>query len=588
MELSPGATLGSYRLVERAGVGGMAEVWRAVQISLDRDVAIKIILRQFASQQNFVERFRREALAISRLDHPHILPIYDFGEQDGFPYMVTPFIGGGTLAQRLGSPWPHAEVLDLLEALASALDFAHARGVVHRDVKPSNVLLTEQGRVVLGDFGVARMVEEASGLTQAEAMVGTPQYMAPEAASGGPAGPASDLYSLGVIVYELLTGRVPFQADTPLAVALAHLSQAPPPARTLNPALSRAVEAALSRALAKQASDRFPSGADMVRSVTDALAGDPAAATMVLPRVGDDSAGTRGREDPDRREAESNHFPVAASPPASAVAPEPTSRQRRAPVSPGPPLRPSRPRPSVGGLLALAALAIVLFAALVLGSRLLSQGPQSDTAARPTLAAAPTSTPQAAANKPTAAPAAAPTAPPVPTASTPPPPTATPAPEPTVVPPTPAPAPPKAAAPAPPAPAEPAPAAVPSVLEPVLQTDRARVSSLGFRPGEHAITADGQGGNLIAIKGTCANSADGSCQQVFFFIGTRYLGTDTLNISKAIGNIAPAGPARIQVTYPNYRASDPLCCPSQPPVTITYTWNGERLRPNPWPPPGHQ
>src|SRR5438552_712658 len=156
MELAPDETLGPYRLVARAGVGGMAEVWRAFQPRLQRDVAIKILPRHFAAQAGFLERFEQEALSISRLQHPHILPVFDYGEQDGFTYMVMPFVSGGTLLQKLGRAWPLEEALGALEPLATALDYAHARGIIHRDVKPSNVLLGDDNWILLGDFGVLK------------------------------------------------------------------------------------------------------------------------------------------------------------------------------------------------------------------------------------------------------------------------------------------------------------------------------------------------------------------------------------------------------------------------------------------------
>ena len=275
MELIPGAQLGPYRLIERAGQGGMAEVWKAYQPRLERFVAVKVLSHRYAALPGFLERFRRETLAISHLEHPNILTVFDSGEQDGFTYMVTPFIAGGTLAERLGRPWSAAQARAVLEPLASALDYAHAQGVIHRDLKPSNVLITEQGRIILGDFGVARVLEATESLTHAGAIVGTPAYMSPEQASGQPAGPASDLYSLGLILYELLTGRPPFQAETPLAVALAHVHQPLPPPRSLNPALTEALEAVLFKALAKDPNDRYPTGTALVQALAQVDARGP-------------------------------------------------------------------------------------------------------------------------------------------------------------------------------------------------------------------------------------------------------------------------------------------------------------------------
>jgi serine/threonine protein kinase len=268
MRLMPGQSFGPYRLVEPAGIGGMAEVWRAYDARLDRHVAVKFLSPRYADDPAFLDRFRREARAISRLDHPNILTILDFGEQNGWTYMVSPFIGGGTLASRLGrGPWTVEEAIQVLDPLGSALDYAHEMGIIHRDVKPSNVLFTERGRLVLSDFGVARMLESGTMLSQAGVAIGTPMYMSPEQADGHPAGPASDIYSFGIIAYEVLTGLPPFQAETPLAMLRAHLDKPLPPPRSLNPRLEPHVEATLYRVLAKRPEARFPSAGEVVTAL---------------------------------------------------------------------------------------------------------------------------------------------------------------------------------------------------------------------------------------------------------------------------------------------------------------------------------
>ena len=303
MELAPGEMLGPYRLVNQAGTGGMAEVWRAYQPRLERFVAIKVLPRHFATLPGFIDRFRQEAVTISRLQHPHILSVFDYGEQDRFTYMVSPYIGGGTLAQQLGRPCSVGEVRRVLEPLASALDYAHAQGVVHRDVKPSNALLTEHGWIVLSDFGVAKILEASTLLTQSGSVIGTPAYMSPEQASGEPATAASDLYSLGVVLYEMLTGRLPFQAETPVAIALAHLHKPLPPPRSINPDLPESLEAVLFKALAKAPGDRYQDGVSMMRALASAglstLGGRvtlPTAADTTAPRwsgLGWDGTGTK-------------------------------------------------------------------------------------------------------------------------------------------------------------------------------------------------------------------------------------------------------------------------------------------------------
>lgn len=272
MELAPGLSIGPYRLIEPAGAGGMAEVWRAYHPRIERYVAIKFLSPRYASDPSYLDRFVREAQAISRLDHPNILTILDFGEQDHWTYMVSPFIGGGTLAARLRrGPWSVDEAIAVLEPLASALDYAHSQGIVHRDVKPSNVLFTEQGRLVLSDFGIARVVEGSTVMSQAGLVVGTPMYMSPEQADGQRAGPASDLYSLGVVAYEMLTGRPPFMGETPLALLLAHMQKPLPPPRSLNPNMAESVEGVLFTVLAKDPAHRYPSALEFVVALRAAV-----------------------------------------------------------------------------------------------------------------------------------------------------------------------------------------------------------------------------------------------------------------------------------------------------------------------------
>ena len=268
MELSPGLTIGSYRLVAPAGAGGMAEDWRAYHPRLDSYVAIKFLSPRYGMDPAYLDRFLREARAVSRLEHPNILTVHDFGEQDAWTYMVSPFVGGGTLEARLRrGAWTVEEAAAVLAPLADALDYAHGEGLVHRDVKPSNVLFTERGRLVLSDFGIARMVEGTTLLSHTGMIIGTPLYMSPEQADGQRVGPLSDQYSLGVVAYQMLTGRPPFIAETPVALLVAHMHKPLPPPRRLNPALPERAEAALFKVLAKDPADRFASGVDFVTAL---------------------------------------------------------------------------------------------------------------------------------------------------------------------------------------------------------------------------------------------------------------------------------------------------------------------------------
>ena len=273
LELAPGTAFGAYVITARLGRGGMAVVYRAHHAALDRDVAIKVLWPSLAQTPGFAERFRREARAASRLRHPNILSVYDFGTQDGITYMVTELLPGGSLADLLARPVPIETALRVVKGIGAALDAAHAAGLIHRDVKPSNILFTADGQPVLADFGIARMIDGESQITVQGSLIGTPHYLAPEMASGDEVGPASDLYSLGVVLFEMLTGGPPFPRATPIATVRAHIQETPPPIQTLNPALPIEVEAVVSRALAKRPEDRYPSGAALAIAFEQAISG---------------------------------------------------------------------------------------------------------------------------------------------------------------------------------------------------------------------------------------------------------------------------------------------------------------------------
>ncbi len=263
-QLALPARFGDYELREELGRGGMGVVYRAAQASLGREVAVKMILRGQLASQADRERFEAEAQAAARLDHPGIVPVYEVGEIDGRPYFSMKHVGGTTLAQRLAEgPLPPREAARMLAAVARAIHFAHMRGVLHRDLKPSNILLDEQGEPHVTDFGLAKQLEGAATLTKTGAVLGTPAYMAPEQASGnrGQIGPASDVYSLGVILYHMLTGRPPFQAASPGEMVLLVLEQDPVPPRMLNPKADRDLEMICLRCLQKPIDLRYASAA---------------------------------------------------------------------------------------------------------------------------------------------------------------------------------------------------------------------------------------------------------------------------------------------------------------------------------------
>jgi len=282
MPIAVGDTVGPYRIIEQLGQGGMATVFKAYHAALDRYVAIKVIHPAFKADTTFLARFQREARVVARLDYPGIVPVYDFAEQDGAPYLVMKFIAGETLKARLDrAPLSTAEALRVIEAVGAALSYAHGQGVLHRDVKPSNIMLGADGTVYLTDFGLARMVQASESTLSTDSLLGTPTYMSPEQARGDKELDAgTDIYSFGVVIYELLVGRVPFSADTPYAVIHDHIYTPLPPPRSLNPQLPEAVEAVLTRALEKDRVNRYASVAALVADLKRALAPQPAAAGL--------------------------------------------------------------------------------------------------------------------------------------------------------------------------------------------------------------------------------------------------------------------------------------------------------------------
>lgn len=258
-----GATIGNYEIQALIGSGGMATVYRGFDQNLGRAVAIKILSEEARAHPGFVDRFRQEARIIANLRHPNIVQVYDFGVHNGMPYMVQELLPGPTLEQRItdavrsGRFLPPDEVIAITRQLAAALDAAHAAGIIHRDVKPANAMWNTLGDLVLTDFGIARSTLASGSQTQGGMVVGTPGYLSPEQAQGLPVTPASDIYSLGVVVFEMLAGRLPFDGDTPMSIAIQHIQTPPPPLRTLRPDIPPAVEAVVLRALAKDPSARF-------------------------------------------------------------------------------------------------------------------------------------------------------------------------------------------------------------------------------------------------------------------------------------------------------------------------------------------
>ena len=305
--------IGAYEIVAQIGTGGMATVYKGYQPRLDRYVAVKVMHKNLSEDPSFRARFEREARIVARLDHPNIVPVYDFDDRDGETYLVMKCVEGLTLKQllRQGTLSPE-EILEVLSPIADALTYAHKQGILHRDIKPSNIIIDHKSVPYLTDFGLARIAQQGESTMSVDMMLGTPHYISPEQAKGETALDArTDVYSLGVVLYELVTGRVPFMGDTSYAIVHDHIYTPPPSPRDINPDVSLQVEAVLLRTLAKNRADRYPTPVALIDAYRKAIGGEPVPASTSASQEKEkqESSALQSARTPDEDEYVDNNAP---------------------------------------------------------------------------------------------------------------------------------------------------------------------------------------------------------------------------------------------------------------------------------------
>ena len=267
-----GKTIGGYEILDKLGQGGMASVYRARQTSMNRIVALKILPRHLSRDDTYLQRFEREVNIVSQLEHRNIVPVHDYGEHEGQPYIAMRLMEAGSVDEMLNKGLVEIDkALNILRQIAPALDYAHSKNVLHRDLKPSNILIDDDGGAYITDFGIARILGTGSSTITTQGVVGTPSYMSPEQAQGKKLDGRSDIYSLGVMLFEMLTGRRPFEADTPYGVAVKQVTTEPPSPRAINPQMSGAIEQVILKALKKKEDNRYQSAAKLVESLQAAI-----------------------------------------------------------------------------------------------------------------------------------------------------------------------------------------------------------------------------------------------------------------------------------------------------------------------------
>lgn len=285
MSFQVGETVGRYRIIEQLGQGGMATVLKAYHAELDRYVAIKVLHPAFLEDKNFLARFQREARVVAKLDHPNIVPIFDYSEHEGRPYLVMKFIEGETLKARLErGKVETGELLEIVQAVGAALSYAHKNKILHRDIKPSNVLLTTDKQIYLADFGLARIAQSAESTLTSDMILGTPQYISPEQALGKKdLDEGTDIYSFGVMLYELAVGDVPFSADTPYSIIHDHIYTPLPLPSQVNPDVGEDVERVLLKALSKERSGRYETVEALVAAFCQARQANSRTEVLTVP-----------------------------------------------------------------------------------------------------------------------------------------------------------------------------------------------------------------------------------------------------------------------------------------------------------------
>lgn len=294
-----GKHLDHYRIESEVGQGGMAVVYRAVDTNTNQEVALKVLSPTIAGDRRFIRRFRREGGLLARMKHPNIVPVLDYGESGGYVYLAMPFVRGSTLAVVLKTNrLKLSDVTRWIGQICDALQYAHSRGIIHRDVKPSNIIINDEGNALLTDFGLARQVEGTNTLT-GSMLLGTPAYMSPEQAQGDPVEEASDQYSLGVVLYQVFAGRLPFDGDAPMATVMMHIKEPVPRPGRFNPSIPDPVERVILKSLAKKPAYRYTSVAALKEALEASLRGDSTSrATQLMPgsavRKSAEQAGLRG------------------------------------------------------------------------------------------------------------------------------------------------------------------------------------------------------------------------------------------------------------------------------------------------------